>query len=58
MNTNNLLNNIILDSDSYKYSHWVQYPKGTTGLFSYIEARGTTAGADYNIFFGLQHYTS
>lgn len=56
MNTNNLLNNIILDSDSYKYSHWVQYPKGTTGLFSYIEARGTTTGADYNIFFGLQDY--
>lgn len=56
MNTNNLLNNIILDSDSYKYSHWVQYPKGTTGLFSYIESRGTTTGADYNIFFGLQDY--
>ena len=56
MNTNNLLNNILLDVDSYKTSHWVQYPPNTTGLFSYIEARGTTTGADYNILFGVQDY--
>lgn len=53
---NNTLSNIILDGDSYKYSHWTQYPKNTTGLFSYIEARGTTTGANYNIVFGLQDY--
>lgn len=52
----NLLNNLILNTDSYKMSHWVQYPAGTTGLFSYIEARGTTTDADYNIFFGLQDF--
>lgn len=34
------MNNIILNTDSYKPSHWVQYPKGTEGVFSYIESRG------------------
>lgn len=53
---NTLLNNLILNTDSYKCSHWVQYPPNTTGLFSYIEARGTTTEANYNIFFGIQHF--
>lgn len=56
LNTSKLLNNLLLDTDSYKHSHWPQYPKGTTGLFSYIEARGTTTGADYNIPIGVQDY--
>lgn len=54
--THNLITNLILSSDSYKYSHWVQYPKGTTALFSYIEARGTTTGAEGTLFFGLQDF--
>ena len=56
MNTNNILNNLILDSDSYKYSHWMQYPENTSMLFSYIEARGSTTGANYTVAFGLQDY--
>lgn len=36
MNTHNL----ILNTDSYKPSHWLQYPQGATNQFSYIESRG------------------
>jgi len=32
--------NILLNTDSYKLSHYLQYPKNTTNVFSYIEARG------------------
>ncbi len=44
--------NFILNTDSYKASHFLQYPPGTTHVSSYIEARG----GDYEkaIFFGLQ----
>ncbi|MDR1285891.1 MAG: nicotinate phosphoribosyltransferase [Campylobacteraceae bacterium] len=42
--------NFLLDSDSYKYSHFAQYPKNE-GLFSYIEARY----GDEVKFFGLQY---
>lgn len=44
--------NPILDTDSYKASHWLQYPPGTTGMFSYIESRGGKYPA--TVFFGLQ----
>lgn len=45
------MKNIILDTDSYKTSHYLQYPPGTEYVSSYIEARG----GDYPvIFFGLQ----
>ena len=30
----------ILDTDSYKLSHWVQYPPGLTEMISYFESRG------------------
>lgn len=30
----------LLRTDSYKHSHFVQYPEGTTRVHSYIEARG------------------
>jgi nicotinamide phosphoribosyltransferase len=33
-------NNPILRTDSYKISHFLQYPQGTTGVFSYAESRG------------------
>jgi nicotinamide phosphoribosyltransferase len=46
--------NIILDSDSYKASHWMQYPPGTRGLYSYLESRGGRYGQ--TVFFGLQYY--
>lgn len=46
--------NIILNSDSYKYSQWVQYPMGTEYVYSYIESRG----GDYDklVFLGLQAF--
>jgi nicotinamide phosphoribosyltransferase len=45
--------NIILDTDSYKASHWLQYPPKTTSVFSYIESR---SGRDSEtVMFGLQY---
>lgn len=44
--------NIILDTDSYKLSHYKQYPPGTELVFSYIESRG--GAFDSTLFFGLQ----
>ncbi|AWN23868.1 nicotinate phosphoribosyltransferase [Deinococcus irradiatisoli] len=46
-------NNIILDTDSYKSSHFLQYPPGTHKLFSYLESRGGRFPATR--FFGLQY---
>lgn len=47
-----MFDNPILDTDSYKASHWLQYPSGTTGAFSYVESRG--GRYDRTVFFGLQ----
>lgn len=44
--------NIIINTDSYKMSHYVQYPKGTKYVYSYIESRG--GAYDYTLFYGLQ----
>ena len=46
--------NIILNSDSYKYSQFNQYPSGTEYVYSYIESRG----GQWNdtVFFGLQAF--
>src|SRR5215813_4760801 len=44
--------NLILNTDSYKASHWLQYPPGMDGMFSYIESRGGLY--DRTVFFGLQ----
>lgn len=46
--------NIILNSDSYKYSQWQQYPVGTNYVYSYIESRG--GKYDRLVFFGLQAF--
>lgn len=40
-------------SDSYKYSHFLQYPKGTVNLYEYAEARSTKE-YEKTLFFGLQ----
>ncbi len=49
-----MFNNLILNSDSYKYSHPYQYPEGTEVVYSYIESRG---GAHNQIMMaGLQAY--
>lgn len=49
-----LSKNIILNVDSYKISMEKQYPSNTTGVYSYIEARG--GKYDDTVFFGLQAF--
>lgn len=51
---NPLFDNLILNTDSYKSSHYLQYPKGMQFVSSYIESRG----GDYQdiVFFGLQMF--
>lgn len=46
--------NPILDTDSYKASHYLQYPPDTKYLSSYIESRGGVYPA--TLFFGLQYF--
>lgn len=50
-----MTNNIMLLSDSYKHSHYKQYPKGTSKVFSYFESRDG-AKFDETVFFGLQYF--
>lgn len=45
--------NLILDVDSYKASHYLQYPPHTSSMFSYFESRGGLH--DVVRFFGLQY---
>jgi nicotinamide phosphoribosyltransferase len=45
---------LLTDVDSYKASHYLQYPPGTQYVSSYIEARG--GNFDNMLFFGLQAY--
>lgn len=47
-----LRRNLLLNADSYKASHFLQYPPNTTQAFSYIESRG--GEFNYTVFFGLQ----
>lgn len=51
---NPIFDNLILNTDSYKSSHYRQYPEGTQFVSSYIESRG----GDYDkiVFFGLQMF--
>ena len=49
-----ITNNIILSSDSYKYSMFLQYPPETEVVYSYIESRG--GKWDKTVFFGLQTF--
>ena len=48
--------NYLFDTDSYKASHYLQYPPKTTGMFSYIESRGSDEGYNQTVFFGLQYF--
>lgn len=48
------MQNLILNSDSYKTSHFVQYPAGAEYVSSYIESRGGAYPA--TVFFGLQMF--
>src|SRR5688572_7269765 len=46
------LNNLLLNTDSYKASHWLQYPPRTDATFFYVESRGGLY--DRTLFYGLQ----
>lgn len=46
-------NNILLLTDSYKLSHYKQYPPNTSQIYSYFESRG--GKFDHITFFGLQY---
>lgn len=50
-----MLDNICLMSDSYKLSHYRQYPPNTKYIYSYLESR---EGAKFHetTFFGLQYF--
>ena len=45
--------NPILKTDSYKESHWKQYPKDTKYVHSYLESRGGLFPK--TVFFGMQY---
>ena len=44
---------LVARTDSYKFSQFLQYPKGTEYISSYIESRG---GEDESVFFGIQAF--
>lgn len=50
--------NIILNTDSYKASHFLQYPPNTSHVSSYVEARKNNFGFDIEgvVHFGLQKF--
>lgn len=47
-----MFDNILLLTDSYKPTHWRQYPKGTQRVTSYLESRGGMF--DSTLFYGFQ----
>jgi nicotinamide phosphoribosyltransferase len=47
--------NRIIDTDSYKSSHFLQYPPNTTLVHSYLESRGSERNYSETVFFGLQY---
>ncbi len=48
------IDNILFDTDSYKLSHFSQYPEGTQFVSSYVEPRRAWGQIDRVMFFGLQ----
>lgn len=48
-------NNRVIDTDSYKSSHFLQYPPNTTLVHSYLESRGSERDYTETVFFGLQY---
>jgi len=49
-----MLDNLLLLTDSYKVSHYRQYPQKTERVYSYFESRG--GQFDDVLFFGLSYY--
>ena len=50
----NMRKNILLNTDSYKTSHYTMYPPGCEALSCYIESRG--GPFERSLFFGLQAF--
>ena len=46
--------NLLLLTDSYKLTHWKQYPPKTQKVYSYFESRG--GKFEKTLFFGLQYF--
>ena len=46
--------NLCLMTDSYKFSHYKQYPENTTFVYDYMESRG--GRYEQTVFFGLQYF--
>ncbi len=53
MHSNDPFNNILILTDSYKVTHWKQYPVDTTVIYSFLESRGGVFPT--TTFFGLQY---
>jgi len=49
------LHNICLLTDSYRVSHYLQYPPGTRRVYSYFESRSGSVHPQ-TVFFGLQYW--
>lgn len=49
MNVNLFNNNLALATDSYKVSHWLQFPEGMENSFYYGESRGSTKDLDTSV---------
>lgn len=47
------MNQLALLTDSYKFTHWKQYPAGTSHVFSYLESRGGLF--PQTVYFGEQY---
>jgi len=54
MDENILIDNLVLTTDAYKQTHWLQYPPGTEHVYSYFESRGGVFPE--TMFFGLQYF--
>jgi nicotinamide phosphoribosyltransferase len=52
-----MLNKLVIDTDSYITSHYLQYPSDMKGMYSYLSARGRESEfptTDHVLFFGLK----
>jgi hypothetical protein len=49
------MTNLILTTDSYKHSHFLQYPPEARAISAYVEARANDC-ADEVLFMGLQPF--
>jgi nicotinamide phosphoribosyltransferase len=49
------MTNLILTTDSYKHSHFLQYPPEARAISAYVEARPNDF-ADEVLFMGLQPF--